>query len=442
VADKQKPDKAMAGMLRRKRAWPPARPERSEGLLAGEACPDAGILAAYFERSLTASETSQWEAHFSSCARCQEQLAALVRTEPVSEAQSAPKKKPAFSWLWDWRLLAPVGAAVVVLAFFVSFKTMYAPIGSPAGGELTAKREAGSPAPAATEPQKPVHSTAAKTDAVAETVTTAKSLSPQSPAKSRSELDEFQRRNAAGAAHSARVLEELKDKAPLAPGAASGAVASAEPKLQARETQIVAAENRAMAAPPVAPVASGQAQIDAAQSQVQVAEGERAKVAVQDSTGPTNKQSSLKKENPSVARAPADSRFAANAGQLSMQRLRAAHEEFIVNTPNSKVLWRFGSDGLILHSRDAGKTWKGQESPSQESFLTASAPTENICWVGGSNGVLLRTTDGGEKWELIPSPAKVDIIMVKASDQFSVSVTAVGGRIYDTSDAGAHWRAR
>ena len=433
MADKQKPDKAMAGMLKRKSAWPLVP--------AGEACPDAGVLAAYFERSLTASETSQWEMHFSSCPRCQEQLAALVRTEPVSSAQSAPDRKPAFSWLWDWRVMAPVGAAVVVFAFLVSYNTRIAPVSSPSSSELSASKPAAAPA-ATSELQNPTPSKPEKTDSAKETTLTAKSLSPQSPAKSRSELDEFQRRNAAGAAQSARAVQELKDKAPLKLGTASGAVASAEPKLQARETQIVAAENRAMAAPPVAPVASGQAQIDAAQSQVQVAEGERAKAAVQDSTMPANKQSALKKETPSVERAPADTRFAANAGQQTLQRLSVAHAEFVVNTPNPKVVWRFGSDGMILHSRDAGKTWESQESPSQESFLSASATSENICWVGGSNGVLLRTTDGGQKWGLIPSPVKVDIIVVKASNQLHVSVTAVGGRIYDTSDAGAHWRAR
>lgn len=438
MADKQKPDKAMSGMLKRKSAWPP--------FSAGEACPDAGILAAYFERSLTASETSQWETHFSSCARCQEQLAALVRCEPASVAQSAPDKKPAFSWLWDWRLMAPVGAAVVVLAFFVSFNTRVAPDSSPSSGEVIAKQETAPPV--TSDSQKSTASTPAKTGSAEETALAAKSLSPQRPAKSRSELDEVLRKNAAGAAKSARVIEELKDKAPLAAGSASGAVASrAEAKLDAQEKQIVATENRAMVAPAATPGVSGGVQVESAKTQDRMAQAERAKAAAQDSAPapsalPDNKQTSLKKGSPSVARAPADSRFAVKAEQQTVQGLRAAPAEFIVNTPNPKVLWRFGTGGLILHSRDAGKTWKSQESPSQESFLSASAPSENICWVGGSNGVLLRTTDGGEKWELIPSPAKVDIFMVKASDQLNVSVTAIGGRIYDTSDAGVHWRAR
>ena len=429
MADKQKPDKAMAGMLKRKSAWP--------SVSAGDACPDAGILAAYFERSLAASETSQWQTHFSSCARCQEQLAALVRSEPISVAPSASDKKPAFSWLWDWRVIAPVGAAVVVLAFFVSFNTRFAPIGSPSGGELTAAK-----------PETAPPAISAKTNSAEETPLTAKSISPQRQAKSRSGLEEGLSKHAAGAAQPARVAEELKDKATVSPRAESGAVASrAEVKLDAQEKPIVAAENRAVVAPSAAPAVSEVVQVDAETKQDQIAKAERAKAAAQDSAAAppakqANQQMSAKKESPSVAREPADSRYAFKADPQLGERLRAAPAEFIVNTPNAKVLWRFGAGGLILHSRDAGKTWESQGSPSQESFLSASAPSENICWVGGSNGVLLRTTNGGEKWERIPSPVKVDIIVVKASDQLNVSVTAVGGRIYDTTDAGAHWRAR
>src|SRR5580704_12177843 len=47
---------------------------------AEEACPDPEILAAYSERSLDADETARFELHFSHCARCREQLAAMVRS--------------------------------------------------------------------------------------------------------------------------------------------------------------------------------------------------------------------------------------------------------------------------------------------------------------------------------------------------------------------------
>ena len=66
------PEKAIDGLLSHslRRALDPA----------GPACPDAEILAAYCEHSLSRPETSRWEAHFATCSRCQAQLAGVVRS--------------------------------------------------------------------------------------------------------------------------------------------------------------------------------------------------------------------------------------------------------------------------------------------------------------------------------------------------------------------------
>src|SRR5208283_3310770 len=48
------------------------------------ACPDAEILAAYHERSLSLEEMARWKAHIASCLRCQETLALLEQTESVA----------------------------------------------------------------------------------------------------------------------------------------------------------------------------------------------------------------------------------------------------------------------------------------------------------------------------------------------------------------------
>jgi len=487
VADEQKPDKAMAGMLKHKSVWPPVS--------NGKVCPDAATLAAYFDRSLTAAETSQWELHFSACARCQEQLAVLARSEPASVATPAGEKKPAISWLWDWRWMAPVGAAVVVLVLFVSYQTMRAPArgvrsratGPPSGAELMAKQEAATPAPAASEPQKLADSKSAKPDAVADAVSDTKSLSMQRQEKSRNELDELQRKNATVAAESARIGQALKDKSAPSVGADSGVVASrVMPKPADEEKQVAAAESRAevarglpprpIEAQPQVPGVSGAVLAEAPKTQDRIAPAPQSGAGAQAApsqgaaagilgaqkqdraiatadtketaaTAPSEvkaqEQAALKKESAAGRQDTAwRARLALETAPKSKSNLFAAQGEFIVSVPNSKMLWRFGSAGRIERSRDAGKAWETQKSPAQESFLSGSAPSESICWVGGSNGVLLRTTDGGENWERIPAPTKGDIISVKASDQLNVTVIGADGRTYETRDAGAHWRAR
>ncbi len=465
MAEKHNPDKAMAGMLKRKAVWPPARPERSEGLHGGEACPDAATLAAYFERSLTTAETSIWEAHFSSCARCQEQLAALVRSEPASSAKSTEQRTPAVSWLWNWRFLAPVGAAVVAFAFFISYQTMRAPAAKQGDSELMARRDVTSPAPAIAEPQKSVDS-----------------VSSKKLEKGRSAADEFRRNAPAEAEGAARAVLSHKYKSTTKlPATASGAVASsAMAKPAAEESKIVAAAGRA--APTQTPPAGvgGIAQGETAKAQQQIAEADRAQAAPaapqpvapgaqnlqkQDRaavaaemkerpvpasgergrTTPTESQlkdqkAAGKQETATPKRAPADAPFALMGTPGQRAKLLMAPGEFIVSSPNAKALWRFGASGLIERSGDKGKTWQRQNSAVSETFRSGSSPSEEICWVGGKNGVLLRTLDGGENWEAIPSPTQSDIVTVKALDESHVTVVDADGRTYETPNAGRLWR--
>jgi len=58
-----------------------ASPDRS--------CPDAEILAAYHERSLSLEEMGQWKEHIAGCARCQEALALIEESESVLAEKSA-----------------------------------------------------------------------------------------------------------------------------------------------------------------------------------------------------------------------------------------------------------------------------------------------------------------------------------------------------------------
>ncbi len=58
------------------------------------ACPDAEILAAYHERSLSLEEMAHWKTHLGSCARCQETLALLEQTDSVAANDWEKQKLP------------------------------------------------------------------------------------------------------------------------------------------------------------------------------------------------------------------------------------------------------------------------------------------------------------------------------------------------------------
>ena len=52
----------------------------------GSECPSADAIASYYEHGLGRVERAALETHFSSCARCQGTLAALLRAAPVPDA--------------------------------------------------------------------------------------------------------------------------------------------------------------------------------------------------------------------------------------------------------------------------------------------------------------------------------------------------------------------
>src|SRR6266849_1091459 len=47
-------------------------------------CPDAELLAAYHERSLSLEEVISWKEHIAGCSQCQELLAHLETTDEIS----------------------------------------------------------------------------------------------------------------------------------------------------------------------------------------------------------------------------------------------------------------------------------------------------------------------------------------------------------------------
>lgn len=54
---------------------------------AAGACPDAEILAAYHERTLSLKEMAKWKEHITACERCQEALALVEQTEAVDSEE-------------------------------------------------------------------------------------------------------------------------------------------------------------------------------------------------------------------------------------------------------------------------------------------------------------------------------------------------------------------
>jgi Putative zinc-finger len=93
-----------------------ARTEHRDTAPAGP-CPDAEVLAAYLDATLTPAERDRVEAHAADCGRCALQLGTVVRLEDVS---GAPQHAPVRRWSPRLAWMVPAVTAVLVGAVYVA----------------------------------------------------------------------------------------------------------------------------------------------------------------------------------------------------------------------------------------------------------------------------------------------------------------------------------
>jgi hypothetical protein len=346
---------------------------------SGVACPDADLLAAWFDHSLSSVEADRIEAHASSCSHCQQVLGDLARSEP-EVTRAAPLPAPARPWNWHWRWLVPL--ATVALVVVVAQRTLRAP------------GEAPGAAPIQTGLARP-QSTAAETrDQAASGRPAGEMADAVRPAE-----------QAARSAVSAPRQREFADKAAAAPTLAQRKEGEAAKPAAAAPTQTV--EDPRAEAKPVGGIAGG------------VPGGVVGGVVGVVVGGVVKGRSEVQAEN--VAELLHSTSGAGPSGATST--------------------WRYGQGGLIERSADGGRTWQRQSSGVSTPLADGSAATDLICWLVGARGVVLRTTDG-RTWEQLPSPTSADLVSVHAWSEAVATVTAADRTGYETADGGKTWRKR
>jgi photosystem II stability/assembly factor-like uncharacterized protein len=93
----------------------------------------------------------------------------------------------------------------------------------------------------------------------------------------------------------------------------------------------------------------------------------------------------------------------------------------------------------------SGVTWTAQQSGVGARLRGVSAASVNVVWASGSNGVVLRTEDAGRTWRqlIVPDAGDLDFRDIDALDERTACVLSIGNgdasRIYRTSDAGSTW---
>jgi hypothetical protein len=389
---------------------------------AAGACPEPEILAAYFERSLSAEETARCELHLAGCARCREELALVERAgHDAAIAGKGAQGVGRRTWVWDWRWSAPAAAALVIAAVWIvqrpsnsnreSQSQTYVAMSRPS--EPTEKAPTPSRAPQQGAPSAAVpKSEMAQNRALNETQnavsremiqpSTNDKLHPVAPLDARRDADSNLRAKSAGAPQSdseeRAARKETESKAPA-------------------DTLQTAPASPATAAPPAqAANAGGTVQPETDQS------------------APTLK---LKEQMGAAAKPNLYAQKDAKAAPASGGIGAAAR---VVRTPDPKVLWQIAEQG-VLKSEDGGATWRQASlSVANAHVASISAPSAQVCWLVGHDSLILLTTDGTQ-WQTVAPPVGADFVQVVAENAFSATVATADGLRFQTGDAGKHWHS-
>ncbi len=381
-----------------------ARGLAGEADASGVACPDADLLAAWFDHSLSSAEADRVEAHASSCSHCQQILGDLARSEPAV-TRAAPLPAPARPWHWHWRWLVPLATAAIVVV--VAQRTLRAPGGEAPGGAPVPPglAQPQSAAAEAREPAAPQRSVGEMADAVRPAEQVAR------PADTAARQRGFAEKSA-----TAPTIAQRKEAEAARPAPGARAQAAEEVRAEAR---------------PVGGVAGG------------VTGGVVGGVI----GGVTKGRAEPQAENVAAAvpaQAPAGAMRMAASSKLESAVRDAAeltHSTSGAGPSGATATWRYGEGGLIERSEDGGRTWQRQTSGVSIALADGSASTDLVCWLVGARGVVLRTTDG-RTWQRIASPTSDDLVSVHAWSESIAAVIAADRTAYETADGGKTWRKR
>jgi hypothetical protein len=400
----------------------------------GRDCPDAEILAAYVERTLSPAERQTWETHLVACRFCQEQVAQLVRLSESDEIEEAAKRapaKPRVAW-FRWALAAPALVALVVAGLWYTgeFRPLLWQ------EEPTATKAPQSPTPTlATQPRgkgaaaksPTAEELSKKTGPNRETAERAAALKPPprisvygSPGSSVEVKPSEGGAAASGVGRASNAGASVTSAERQAVVAQAGAPAPAAKEFDRMASRRVRASAEEMPSAPGAPTAEpGQ---EAASN---LAVGGKGLSGGLVRAGTAAKQSA----------APLQAETEAATRPEARRDSGVEFHGFI----QERRTWRVGPGGLIQKAAADG-SWETRPSGVKADLFGISFANSEVGWAVGQGGTVLRTTDGGATWTRMPNPTSEDLVRVGAISPTKVNVITRSGQTLQSTDGGQTWK--
>jgi len=369
--------------------------------------PDANLLAAFLERTLTKRERTQVLSHLAECAECRE-IAAL--TLPAEAEAAEPARSPvgggrSIRPILRWgALAAALGAVVFVAVLRQHSRSGVQTASNTAPPAIMAKaRQA---APQAPQPLPAQPTTRAAT-----------------------------RRAQPKSLESAGEMTKKPAPTPL-----TQRFTARSPGIEERALTPPRAQLHPPAAPTAMPRSAQSAEISAGLSTDLIHAAAQPSAVMEHPPVPTYNKKSL----------------AGGAGTSSPMRAKALQARLPANAFRSPLqgsvaqrgaLWSISPEGRLQRSEDGGKNWEEVGVDDKVEFRVIQVNGREI-WAGGTGGALYHSTDGGATWTHVnpapgasPTTEAIVSISCSSSDLQQINVKTASGTQWVSDDGGQHWRA-
>jgi len=359
--------------------------------------PDANLLSAFAEHTLSEQERAQLLDHLSRCAECREVVALSALPQVEEERVAAGRVSATASRSW-WRSPVVHWGALTAAALVVLI----------AVGERIRLREghsASAPAIAQYAPaQRPEEQASEPAPATAEQK---KSPGVAPAARTRLRADTVNAPSSAGAMGGVSGGNPTMEPAPAPPPAAlpmkphpSADASKIEGPLFDKERKIDQAQAKAF---PVPPTASSHA------------------LEIVGSSGAAAK----------------------SAGKSQAAELSQGRNATFTMKERPSPRWTVSDSGAVERSFDGGRSWKEVAIADGVTFRAVATVGSDV-WAGGSGGALYHSADGGGRWARVRVQASGralggDILRIEFADTQNGVVTTSTGESWATSDAGDTW---
>jgi hypothetical protein len=415
--------------------------------------PDADLLTAFVEKSLTDGERSHVLQHLAECADCRDVMSLALPETETAVLPSAERSR----WLtWPVLRWGALAACIVVVSAAVTLEHQRRPANQPSFAEkVPAASTSGSPKPPAEQiaPKLPPPSTfqtdrdfaaSGKLAKQRETSMDAGTVAAQTVViaprvPNQDTKDQALANDRLANAVAAKPADQPTSPAvALVPGPTTplppAKLARVEPQTEVRND---AADRSATTTAETARLG------DASAAPLEMAQSAEQKA----------KDKSAKKELQQEGRAPRASAAGAmalggrKADTLSAATAQTAAGDFAKRSRAGPIAprWSLSADGAVQRSFDSGKTWQTIQVASNVAFR-ALAANESDIWVGGAAGALYHSSDAGQQWVQIKPAADgklltSDIVTVEFSDAQHGKLTTSNRETWTTSDAGDTWQS-